>query len=391
MRFFNPQKHREDTDFVKNHETGYGHLYKSEDVFPFWIADMDFKVALPIQEEIKRIGERGVFAYEYNNSKLYGSICRWYQERHQINLKIDAFVQVNGVLTGIALLTRLFSNAKEGVIISTPVYHMFSYMIRSNGRRAIENKMHQGEDGKFKIDFDDLEEKMASKNNTLYLLCNPHNPVGRVWTKDELMKVKELAHKYGVRVISDEVHADILFGSSKFNSYMEIDPEEGICLLGSPAKTFGLQSVATGHIYTENQSLLRMIKKEAEALFIHHGNALTYYITRAAYDKGSPWLDEFIDYLEETNRVIFSFCTRYLPELKIVQPEGTYQLWMNFKGFGFENNVLHDWIFNKAKMGLAPGEQFAKDYQGWYRLNTATDRDVILTHLQRLFESKPVN
>lgn len=391
MRFFNPQEHREDTDFVKNHESGYGHLYQGKDVFPFWIADMDFKVSESIQSEINRIGDRGVFAYEYNNEKLYDSIGQWFLKRHDLVLKKENFVQLNGVLTGIAVLIRLFSERQEGVIISTPVYHMFSYVIRSNGRKVVENRLKHGTNGKFEIDFEDLELQMSKPENKVYLLCNPHNPVGRVWTREELQVIAVLASKYDVQVISDEVHADILFGESKFISYKEVDPKDGICLIGSPAKTFGLQSVATGHIYTENDSKLRRIRKEAEALFIHHGNALSYYITRSAYEKGEIWLEELIRYLEETNRQIFDFCKLNLPELYINQPEGTYQLWMDFSGFGLSQEELNDWIYEKARMGLAPGRQFSSGYESWFRLNTATDRKIILKYLNRLYETKPVN
>ncbi|MGB0776640.1 MAG: MalY/PatB family protein [Flavobacteriaceae bacterium] len=390
MEFFNPIEHRSEIDFVKVSPNGYGHLYNSEEVYPFWIADMDFKVAKPIRSAIHDMADRGVFAYEYNNNKLYGAISSWFQRRHDLYLNPNNYVQVNGVLTGIALLLRLFSDKRDGVIINSPVYHMFSHTIRANRRKVVDNPLKFDENRRFSFDFEQLDEQMAKPENKIFLLCNPHNPVGRVWTRDELEQIKSLSQKHGVLVISDEVHADILYDNHKFISYADVDREGSIVLLGSPAKTFGMQSVATGHIYTEHASYLRKIRSEAEALFIHHGNAITYYMTLAAYNAGDLWVNELIEYLQETINSVKELLSNHLPLVKISPLEGTYQMWMDFSGMNLTEEELENWIFNQAKMGLAPGKQFGEQYESWFRLNFATDRAVILTYLNRLIESKPL-
>jgi len=390
MEFFNPIVHRSEIDFVKVNQSGYGHLYQSKNVYPFWIADMDFKVAEPIRSAIHKMADRGVFAYEYNNSKLYGSISSWFQKRHDLFLSPENFVQINGVLTGIALLLRLFSEKRDGVIINGPVYHMFPHMIRANQRRVVDSPLIHNELGEFSFDYDQLEKDMAVPENKIFLLCNPHNPVGRVWTRFELEQIKVLAQKHNVLVISDEVHADILYGNSKFTSYADVDREGSIVLLGSPAKTFGLQSVATGHIYTEHPSYLRRIRSEAEALFIHHGNAITYYMTLAAYNEGEIWLNELLEYLQITIDQVRDLLVKHLPEVKLTPLEGTYQMWMDFSGMNLTEDELKHWIYDKAEMGLAPGKQFGAQYEHWFRLNFATDRSVIIAYLNRLIESKPL-
>ena len=389
MEYFDPIKNREETNFVKTNPHVHGHIYKSEEVYPFWIADMDFRVALPIREQVMALAQRGIFPYEFNDQKLYGSISRWFESRHGLVLNPSYFNQVNSVLTGIAVVIRLFSKPLQGVIINTPVYHMFEHTIKINNRKVVTNALKIDDRGLFVIDFEDLEIQMSKEENKIYLLCNPHNPVGRVWTREELQKIKTLANKYDVLVLSDEIHADIVYAPNSFKSYIDIDRENSVVLLGSPGKTFGLQGVATGHIYSEKTAFYMKIRREVESLFIHHGNAFTFYITQAAYDKGEVWLEEFLKYLENTISDIQTFLETYLPEVKLTKPQGTYQLWLDFRSCDLSREDLNDWIFNKAKMGLAPGGQFGGDYELWYRLNIATERSVILRYLKSLYETKP--
>ena len=389
MEYFDPIENREETNFVKTNPDVHRHIYKSEEVYPFWIADMDFRVALPIREQVLALAHRGIFPYEFNDKKLYGSISSWFESRHGLVLNPTYFNQVNSVLTGIAVVIRLFSKPMQGVIINTPVYHMFEHTIKINKRKVVNNALKVDDQGLFVIDFEDLEIQMSKEENKIYLLCNPHNPVGRVWMSEELQKIKSLANKYDVLVLSDEIHADIVYAPNSFKSYINIDRENSVVLLGSPGKTFGLQGVATGHIYSENTGYYMKIRREVESLFIHHDNAFTFYITQAAYNKGSDWLEEFIIYLEDTIGEIQTFLEKYLPQVKLTKPQGTYQLWLDFRDCNLSSEELKDWIFDKAKMGLAPGAQFGGNYELWYRLNIATERGVILKYLKRLYETKP--
>ncbi len=389
MEYFDPLENREITNFVKTNPDIHGHIYKNNDIYPFWIADIDFRVALPIREQVISLGRRGIFPYEFNDKKLYGSICNWFETRHRLALNPSFFNQVNSVLTGIAVSLRLFSRPMQGVIINTPVYHMFAHTIKINKRKVVTNALKIDDQGRYVIDFEDLEIQMSKQENRIYLLCNPHNPVGRVWTIEELQKIKYLANKHNVIVVSDEIHADIVYTPHNFKSYITIDRENSVVLLGSPGKTFGLQGVATGHIYSENTNYYRKIKREVESLFIHHGNAFTFYITQAAYNKGADWLEEFLQYLEDTISEIETFLEKYLPRVKLTKPEGTYQLWLDFRDCNLSSKQLNEWIYDKAKMGLAPGVQFGENYELWYRLNIATKRGVILKYLKRLYETKP--
>ncbi|MGB0837039.1 MAG: MalY/PatB family protein [Flavobacteriaceae bacterium] len=389
MNYLNPLSDRSSNEFVKAQSRGYGHLYQDEQVYPFWIADMDFEVAEPITKALENKVSQGVYSYEYNNDLLFSSISNWYGKRHGLALNPNNFVQVNGVLSGIALSLDLFSKENEGVIIQTPVYHMFSYAVRINKRKVVENPLKRDDSGLFIMDFVDLEDKMKQPKNTMLLLCNPHNPVGRVWTKEELQRVAELAEKYKVQVVSDEVHADILYGNHKFESYLNVD-ENSISLIGSPAKTFGMHSIATGYIYTNNSRLYKLINHRAMSLFINHGNALTFYATLAAYNESEAWVDHLIEYLETIISRVNRFLKEKLPDVELIQPQGTYQLWMDFSNTGLSEDELSHWVYKEAKMGLAPGGQFGNGYEKWFRLNIATNLEVIMDYLNLLAQTKPV-
>nr|WP_256489233.1 PatB family C-S lyase [Pleionea sp. CnH1-48] len=357
-------------------------IYGTSDITPFWVADMDFKVAEPIQQELRRLAERGQFAYEFDDQKVYEALVGWYQRRHNIDLKPEQFAQVPGVLTGIALLIRELSEPGEGILIQTPVYHQFKHLITKANRNLIESPLRI-DNGHYRMDFDDLAAKFRSGNVRAMLLCNPHNPVGRVWTKDELEALVQLANQYNVILISDEIHSDIIYSKHAFTSIASYSQQGHVALLGSPAKTFGMQSISNGYIYTLNLERLEQVKAVVDAMYLGHGNAFSTYAAIAAYTKGDEWLDELLTYLKNTLGWIQTFVETKLPLVSLYPVEGTYQVWMNFENLGLTTDEVKEKLI-AAKMGLTPGAWFGADSDYFYRMNIASPLSVIQARFREL-------
>ena len=368
--------------FIRNSESMLNGIFGTTDVTPFWVADMDFAVVKPIQEELQRLVNRGQFAYEFNAQGVFQAISQWNKRRHNLHLKTDNFVQVSGVLTGIALIIRELSQADDSVLIQTPAYHQFSKVIRTANRNIVKSPLKIVE-GQYQMDFQDLELKMKSPAVKLLILCNPHNPVGRVWHKDELTKLVALADKYDVTIISDEIHSDIIYQGHQFTSIASFGAKQHIALIGSPSKTFGMQSISNGYIYTENEQILAKVKAISESLYLDHGNALTTFATIAAFEHGEAWLDAFLVYMQNTVKWIENFLSTELPQVKLFHVEGTYQAWLDFSATNLEGQTLTA-LFGKAGFGASPGTWFDNDATQFARISFACPRKDIQDAFVRL-------
>ena len=357
--------------FTKSNPQMLKSMFGNSDMMPLWIADMDFKVAAPISNELQRLVDRGIYAYEFHTDKVFKAIADWNLKRHQLTLDSKAFLQVSGVLTGIALLIRELSNEDEGVIIQTPVYHQFAKIIKTAKRKIVRNSL-KIVDGNYAMDFEDLELKLITENVKIILLCNPHNPVGRVWNRQELQRLIELANIYNVTIISDEIHSDIIYAKATFNSITSFGQNKHIAVLGSPAKTFGMQSISNGYLYISNEAVFNRVKAIVESMYLNHGNAFSTFATIAAYTKGEAWVNELVAYLENSRSWIQNFLQKEIPEVKLFHPEGTYQIWLDFSKLNVSEEALKRLIFNKAKLALAPGVWFDKDHSQFMRMNIAS-------------------
>lgn len=368
--------------FVRNSEAMLNGIFGTTDVTPFWVADMDFPVANPIKEELQRLVDRGQFAYEFNSQGVFTAISDWYQHRHDLSLNVDNFVQVTGVLTGIALLIRELTDEGDSVLIQTPAYHQFSKVISTANRNVLKSPL-KIVNSNYQMDFEDMEQKMAASEVKVMILCNPHNPVGRVWRKEELEQVVQLANKHHVTIISDEIHSDIIYSGHKFTSLMTIDANKHVALIGSPSKTFGMQSISNGYLYTENTKLLANMKAFAESLYIDHGNAFTTFATIAAFEKGEAWLDAFLVYMQGNIDWINDFLWSELPQVKMFPVEGTYQVWFDFSATGLAGDELTK-VFGKAGFGASPGSWFDGDAKHFARMSFASPRSEIKQAFERL-------
>ena len=369
--------------FIKHDSNMLKQVYGTADVTPYWIADMDFPIASPISHAMQQLVSRETYSYEFDSKTVFNAIADWNQERHGLNLNPEHFVQVPGVLSAIAMLIRDFTNEGDGVLIQTPVYHQFRRLIESAGRKAVNNTL-QIENDRYVIDFEDFEQQLKSGVVKMVLLCNPHNPVGRVWTKSELQKLVAIAKKYQTIIISDEVHADIIFAGSTFTSLAALDYDNSLTIIGSPAKNFGLNSISNGYIYSDNTALREKIKATSTSMSLDHGNAFTTYATIAAYQQGKEWFDSFLSYTQHTRDWIVAFMAQQLPQVKTFVPEGTNQIWFDFTGLGLTPTQLKALLTEQAQVALTPGTWFGEADENFYRMNFASPLEQVKTSLKQL-------
>lgn len=368
-------------NFAKSNPNYLKSMFGRTDLMPLWIADMDFEVAEPITQELQRLVNRGNFAYEFNTTKVFDALVNWNVKRHNLKLESQSFIEVTSVLTGISLLIRELSKEGEGVLVQTPVYHQFFKVIRSANRTVVENPL-QLRNGHYEMDFEDLEQKLKRLDVKIILLCNPHNPVGRAWKKRELQQLVTLANKYKVRIISDEIHSDIIYSYSSFNSIASFaDNSQHIAVIGAPSKTFGMQSISNGYLYVSDMVTYKQVKNTIGSLYLDHGNALSSYATLAAYTKGEEWLEETISYIEETVNWVEGYLRNELPEVKLIRPDGTYQIWLDFSALNLAPDELNQLMIHSAKLALTPGTWFGSNGSQFMRMNIASP----LAKIQRAF------
>jgi len=373
--------HTVEHNFAKSNPNYLKGMFGATDVMPLWIADMDFEIAEPIKEALQKLVTRNIYAYEFNTGDVFKAISNWNLKRHQLKLNPKSFVQVSGVLTGIGVLIRELSEKGDEIMVQTPVYHQFFKVIESAGREVVSNPL-KVVNGNYQMDFDDIERKLKTRNIKMILLCNPHNPVGRVWTKVELQKLVNLANKYNVTIISDEIHSDIVYSGSYFNSIASLDNSDNhIAVLGSPAKTFGMQSISNGYLYIPNENTFKQVKNTIGSLYLDHGSIHSANATIAAYTKGEEWLDDLLAYLEKTMNWIEDFVKNELPEVTLYKPEGTYQVWLDFSKVDISDAALKHLVVSQAKLALTPGNWFEDSHTQFMRMNVASP----LSKIQQAF------
>ena len=368
-------------NFAKSNPQFLKSMFGATGLTPLWLADMDFKVPIPIINEIKRLADRGNFSYEFNTAEVFQAISSWNRRRNKLELDPKHFVQVPGVLSGIALLIRELTKEDDGILVQTPVYHQFFQLIKTANRKLVDNPL-QLVNGKYEMDFPDLEKKLRLESVKAMILCNPHNPVGRVWNKTELERLVQLANENGVTIISDEIHSDIVYAPNEFNSLASIKAGANhVSVLGSPAKAFGMHSIANGYLYISNVDLHSSVKSTVSSMFLDHGNAISGYATLAAYNDSEEWIDELISYLKDTIHWIKGHLKTELPMVKMIEPEGTYQIWLDFSGLQKSTAELNNLLVAGANLALTPGNWFGESHQQFMRINIASP----LAEIQKAF------
>lgn len=364
--------HPGEHSFAKSNPNYLTSMFGTTDLKPFWLADMDFKVANPITKEIQRLASRGNYSYEFKAEAVFKAISDWNKRRSDLELNPKSFIQVPGVLTGLALLVRELTNEGDGVLIQTPVYHQFLKLIKTANRRIVENPLKIVDDT-YEVDWDDLVQRIESEGIKVMILCNPHNPVGRVWRKDELQKLVNIANDHNVTILSDEIHSDIVYAPAKFHSIASLEKSNNhIAVIGSPAKSFGMQSISNGYLYIPDIATYKQVKSTVGSMYLDHGNAFSTYATLAAYNLSEVWMNNLIKYLGDTVDWVDGFVEDALPEVRMFKPEGTYQIWLDFSGLGLSEENLKLFLTKDAKLALTPGSWFGGNHSQFMRINIAS-------------------
>ena len=361
--------------------------YRNRDIIPLWVADMDFAIAKPIQNAlIDRISNSG-FAYEYKPDSFFKTQKKWYKKHYQLDLVKEQILYSPTITTTISIIIENFTNKGDGIIIQPPVFMEFRDVIRKTGRRIIKNPLILV-DNHYKIDFDDLEEKTKSENNKILILCNPHNPVGRVWSKKELKKIVSICKENDVLLISDEIHKDIILFGNQFTSVLSFSDElDNFIVCSSEAKTFNLPSISDSMAIIPNENIRNSVKKSFNLYNLGRTNALTRVATETAYKEGDKWLRDLIKIIEKNVRIIEKELSKSDSKIRMVKPEGTYQVWLNFRDIFDDTKEMFKQIIDKSGVGMNAGHWFGREGALFMRMNIATSKDKVLDSIQKVIKS----
>lgn len=350
-------------------------VYGTNDVLPMWVADMDFKAADPIIDALERRVKQGIFGYTSLVPSYFDSYVKWVEKRHDWQVDPNTIIYSPGVVHALIMCVKSLTQPGDGIIIQSPVYGPFKSSIENHGRNTISNSL-KWENDRYEMDFNDLEEKMKSGAKAM-MLCNPHNPVGRVWPKSDLERLAKLIVKYKIPLISDEIHSDLIMQGHKHIPIASLNDDIAkytvTCM--APSKTFNLAGLQSSVVVTANETYRNAISKSFEAMDLILNNCFGQVAFEAAYREGEPWLTEVLDYIEGNMDWVVDYVSKALPNVKVYKPEATYLMWFDFSALGMDQETLKDFMVKEAKVGLVDGVFFGQEGHGFMRYNVATTRE----------------
>ncbi|MCD8220863.1 MAG: pyridoxal phosphate-dependent aminotransferase [Clostridiales bacterium] len=352
---------------------------KPADVLPLWVADMDFMTSSLVIDAIEKRVKHGIYGYTESGEGYFAAVAGWMKHRHNWDVKESWMVRTPGVVFALAMAVKACTREGDAVMIQQPVYYPFSEVIRDNRRELVSSDLKLGEDGKYHIDFTDFENKIVENEVKLFILCSPHNPVSRVWTREELLTLGEICEKHHVTVVSDEIHEDFVFGDRKHTVFAALKKkfEEFTITCTSPAKTFNLAGLQVSNIFIPNEELRRRFRGQIAAAGYSQLNAVALTACEAAYRYGDVWYEALMDYLAGNIAYMKEYLERELPEIRMIDPEGTYLVWLDFGGLHLSDDELENLIVEKAKLWLDAGTMFGPVGSGFERVNIACPRQTL--------------
>lgn len=358
---------------------------KPADVLSLWVADMDFPTAPQILDALHAKVNHGIFGYSVPNESFYEAVKNWQKTEHDFEVERKWIVTTPGVVFAIASAIKAFTKEGEAVIIQTPVYYPFKNMIEANKRKLVTSPLFE-KDGKWYIDFEDFEKKIVENDVKLFILCSPHNPVGRVWTKEELTRLSEICLKHKVLVFADEIHNDFVFEGHKHTVFSTIseDAAQNSIISTSASKTFNLAGLQFSVNFIQNPLLKSKFHDERDKTGYDEPSLMGLVATQAAYEHGKEWLSALKKHLSSNLDFVRNFVRENLPKARLIEPEGTYLLWLDFSAYGYSDAELDDLIVNKAKVWLDRGTMFGKEGNCYQRINIATPLPLLKEALERI-------
>ncbi len=355
------------------------------DVLPLWVADMDFRTSSYIQDALQECVNHGVWGYSDTLTDYYELVRQHFERKHGYTFAEDDLVKTPGIVFALAMAVKAFTRVGESVLILQPVYYPFSEVVRDNGRNLVESTLVLKDDNRYHIDFEDFEQKIVKNSVKVFFLCNPHNPVARVWTKDELLRLGDICLKHNVIVVSDEIHKDFTFVCSHtvFGSIRgDIDNITVTC--SSLSKTFNLAGGQVSNIIIKNPELRSKFRHEIDASGYSQLNLFGLVATIEAFKNGHVWYNAMIDYVRRNIEFARGYIERNLPKVRMINHEATYLIWLDFRAYGLSAKELDDIIVNKCKLWLDSGRIFGESGKGFQRINVACPRSVLVEALRRL-------
>jgi cystathionine beta-lyase len=354
------------------------------DILPLWVADMDFKTPDFIIEALRQRLEHEVLGYQIRPESFYIAVANWLRQRGwQTDTSKICFSP--GVVPAINFAVNAFTNPGDRILINTPVYHPFMYAVNNHERTLVKSSLVNSGDGHYTVDFDDFEKKLA-EGVKMFILCSPHNPVGRVWTLDELKQIGELCLKYNVLVVSDEIHSDLVFKPHKHVYFASISEEfaNRTVTFIAPSKTFNIAGLSSSAVYSDNPELYRKFCRYVNHLSVSAGTIFGNVALEAAYTYGDEWLKQLLDYLDGNCEYVVDYLKRYIPQIKTGKPEGTYLMWLDCSALNMTPSQIHEFMVSKAGIAVNPGRIFGDEGELFVRLNVATQRAVLAQALDSL-------
>lgn len=358
---------------------------KPEDAVSLWVADMDFPTAPCIQKAVAEKAAHGIWGYSRPDNKYYDALKKWYKERHNFEVQNEWVVNTPGVCFALATAVKAFTNEGESVLIQKPVYYPFFNIINSLQRKVVNSSLIL-KNNHYEIDFDDFERKIVQENVKMFILCSPHNPGGRVWTKQELQKISEICLAHNVLVVSDEIHSDITFGSNVHTVYGSLSEQalKNSIICTAPSKSFNLAGLQFSNIFIADEKLKKAFSKELDKTGYDEPSVFGIVAATAAYSKGADWFDSVKSYIWENILFAKNYIEENASQIKVLVPEGTYLLWLDFSKTGLSDSEINDRVLNKAKVWLDRGSMFGKEGEKFQRINCATPRIILEDALKRI-------
>ena len=363
-----------------------GRRGKPEDILPLWVADMDFSAPPEVLQALAEKVDHGIFGYsDAAGDDYFNVLYQWYAGRFGWQIRPEWLIKTPGVVFAICAAVRSLTKEGDAVLIQQPVYYPFEEAVADNRRNLIVNELVY-RDGRYSIDLEDFERKITENHVRLFILCSPHNPVGRVWTRDELTAMGELCVKHGVYVVSDEIHADFVYPGHRHLVFADLKPEfaDIAVTCTAPSKTFNLAGLQISNIFVSNQEIRRRLRQEIGRTGYSQPNLMGMVACRASYQYGAEWLDELKRYLFSNLSIVREYLRERLPQVRLVEPEGTYLVWLDFRALGLSDEKLDELMVKKAGLWLDAGPMFGAGGGGFQRINIACPAETLREALKRL-------
>lgn len=374
-------------EIIDRRNTGSIKWHYSDDTIPLWVADMDFKAAEPILDALEQVVQHGILGYTKPTEALYESIIKWHGSRYDLQLDKENILFSPGVVPSLALMMQVFTEAGDAVLVNDPIYTPFMTKAQQNNRTLVTSALKEVE-GKYHLDLADIEAKIVEHEIKLYLLCNPHNPGGRVWTRNELEALLLLCKKHEVAIVSDEIHQDLTLSGHTFTPFLTLAKgyEHKVVSLTSMTKTFNVAGIKGSMIFAKDEALLKKISEQQQLNDEYELNLFAYTVMQSAYEEGDEWLEQALAYIEKNIELTLDFLAGHLPDIKIMRPEASYLIWLDCSAYGEDDQMLYDKL-REAKVELNAGIKYGAEGHLKMRLNVACPEALLREGLNRIYSA----